>query len=275
MLIQPIDIFVYAWLIVAVFSAAYVAWDQFHGNPEPAVMKWGFVLVTLYMGPIGLLLYVMADKEPTPGGHEEVHQAALETGRGLDGALRRGRRHRHHRGGRHGGADRSAHVVGPDHRIHRRFPVRPADLPGAVHAQDDGRHLRRKREAQLPARADFDELHDGRDGAGHGVPDDGPRHARDVARRAAVLDGDVARRHRRFRDRLSGQCLDGVARNETRADDRSGCVEETRRHGGHGPLEDANDEVIRHPSPRSKRADTATWGTCQVGRDTDDPGRNW
>src|SRR3546814_11151983 len=33
-------------------------------------MKWGFVLVTLYMGPIGLLLYVMADKEPRPGEHE-------------------------------------------------------------------------------------------------------------------------------------------------------------------------------------------------------------
>jgi len=33
-------------------------------------MKWGFVLVTLYMGPIGLLLYVMADIEPAPGTHE-------------------------------------------------------------------------------------------------------------------------------------------------------------------------------------------------------------
>ncbi len=53
MLIQPIDIFVYAWLIVAVLSAGYVAWDQFKGNPEPAVMKWGFVLVTLYKGPTG------------------------------------------------------------------------------------------------------------------------------------------------------------------------------------------------------------------------------
>ena len=70
MLIQPIDVFVYAWLAIAVLSAAYVAWDQFRGNPEPTVMKWGFVLVTLYMGPIGLLLYVMADKEPTPGTHE-------------------------------------------------------------------------------------------------------------------------------------------------------------------------------------------------------------
>lgn len=33
-------------------------------------MKWGFVLVTLYMGSIALLLYVFADKEPAPGAHE-------------------------------------------------------------------------------------------------------------------------------------------------------------------------------------------------------------
>ena len=71
MLIQPFDIFVHLWLITAALSAAYVAWDQFTGNPESAVMKWGFVLVTLYMGPIGLLLYVMSDKEPQPGTHEE------------------------------------------------------------------------------------------------------------------------------------------------------------------------------------------------------------
>ena len=82
MLIQPIDIFVHAWLIVAVISAAYVAWDQFTGNPEPAVMKWGFVLVTLYMGPIGLLLYVMADKEPVPGGHEEFVKPLWKQGVG-------------------------------------------------------------------------------------------------------------------------------------------------------------------------------------------------
>lgn len=50
MLIQPFDIFVHLWLVIAVLCAGYVAWDQFRGNPEPAVMKWGFVLVTLYMG---------------------------------------------------------------------------------------------------------------------------------------------------------------------------------------------------------------------------------
>ena len=82
MLIQPIDIFVYAWLIVAGLSAAYVAWDQFSGNPEPSVMKWGFVLITIYMGPIGLLLYVMADKEPRPGTHEEFVKPLWKQGVG-------------------------------------------------------------------------------------------------------------------------------------------------------------------------------------------------
>src|SRR5262249_28068208 len=71
MIVEPIDYLVLIWLALALASTAYVAWDQFRGNPEPTVMKWGFVLVTLYMGPIGLLLYVLADKEPRPGTHEE------------------------------------------------------------------------------------------------------------------------------------------------------------------------------------------------------------
>ena len=64
MVIQPIDYFLVAWFTVAALCTAYVAWGQFTNNPEPVVMKWGFILVTLYMGPIGLLLYVLADKEP-------------------------------------------------------------------------------------------------------------------------------------------------------------------------------------------------------------------
>ena len=71
MIIQPIDVFLLVWFAVAGLSTAYVAYDQFTNNPEPAVMKWGFILVTLYMGPFGLLLYVLADKEPRPGKHEE------------------------------------------------------------------------------------------------------------------------------------------------------------------------------------------------------------
>src|SRR6267378_4019861 len=70
MLIQPIDYFLVAWFLLAAASTLYVAVDQYRNNPEPVVMKWGFILVTLYMGPIGLLLYVLADKEPRPGEHE-------------------------------------------------------------------------------------------------------------------------------------------------------------------------------------------------------------
>lgn len=67
MFLQPLDPIVLAWLALCLLCTAYVAYDQFRHNPEAVVMKWGFVLVTLYMGPLGLLLYVMADKEPAPG----------------------------------------------------------------------------------------------------------------------------------------------------------------------------------------------------------------
>jgi hypothetical protein len=39
MILQPIDFIVYAWLIIAVLSAIYVAYDQFRYNPEAPVMK--------------------------------------------------------------------------------------------------------------------------------------------------------------------------------------------------------------------------------------------
>lgn len=82
MIAQPIDYFLIVWFVLAALSTAYVAWDQFRHNPEPVVMKWGFVLVTLYMGPISLLLYVMADKEPRPGEHEEFIKPLWKQGAG-------------------------------------------------------------------------------------------------------------------------------------------------------------------------------------------------
>ena len=82
MFIQPIDYFLVVWFLLALASTVYVAWDQFRNNPEPVVMKWGFILVTLYMGPIGLLLYVLADKEPRPGEHEEFVRPLWKQGVG-------------------------------------------------------------------------------------------------------------------------------------------------------------------------------------------------
>ena len=48
MIAQPIDYFLIVWFALALGSTAYVAWDQFRHNPEPVVMKWGFVLVPLH-----------------------------------------------------------------------------------------------------------------------------------------------------------------------------------------------------------------------------------
>src|SRR5205814_7158668 len=81
-MIQPIDYFLVVWFALAFASAGYVAWDQYRSNPEPVVMKWGFILVTLYMGPLGLLLYVLADKEPRPGEHESFIKPLWKQGAG-------------------------------------------------------------------------------------------------------------------------------------------------------------------------------------------------
>ena len=78
MILQPIDFVVYAWLGIALLSAAYVAYDQFRRNPEATVMKWGFVLVTLYMGVVLVLL-----------------RLAVEA---VEGALRRAESELHERG---------------------------------------------------------------------------------------------------------------------------------------------------------------------------------
>jgi hypothetical protein len=82
MLIQPIDYFLLGWFTLAFASTLYVGIDQYRNNPEPAVMKWGFILVTLYTGPLGLLLYVLADKEPRPGEHEEFVKPLWKQGVG-------------------------------------------------------------------------------------------------------------------------------------------------------------------------------------------------
>lgn len=82
MFVQPIDYFLAVWFALAALSTLYVGFDQYRNNPEPVVMKWGFILVTLYMGPLGLLLYVLADKEPRPGEHEAFTRPLWKQGAG-------------------------------------------------------------------------------------------------------------------------------------------------------------------------------------------------
>lgn len=58
---------------------AVFAWDSkilkahFRDAPSKRVdLPKAEILVTLYFGPVGLLVYVLADKEPVPGTHEEL-----------------------------------------------------------------------------------------------------------------------------------------------------------------------------------------------------------
>ncbi len=57
------------WSILTALSVAFVAID-IRTTPESTVMKWGFVLVTLFTGPFGAFLYVLGCREPLPGTHE-------------------------------------------------------------------------------------------------------------------------------------------------------------------------------------------------------------
>ena len=76
MIAQPYDYFLVAWFLFAGLSTAYVTFDQFRNNPERTVMRWGFILVTLYMGPFGLLLYVLAYSRDQPFSAGLIHLTA-------------------------------------------------------------------------------------------------------------------------------------------------------------------------------------------------------
>ena len=57
------------WFILTALSVIFVAID-IRTTPESTVMKWGFVLVTLFIGPFGAFLYILGCREPLPGMHE-------------------------------------------------------------------------------------------------------------------------------------------------------------------------------------------------------------
>ncbi len=58
------------WFALTALSVLFVAIDIVR-TPESPVLKWAFVLVTAYIGPIGAFLYVLGCREPLPGLHEQ------------------------------------------------------------------------------------------------------------------------------------------------------------------------------------------------------------
>ena len=57
------------WFVQAILFTAFVAVDS-RSTPESPVLKWGIIIVPLYSGPIGLVLWLLACREPLPGLHE-------------------------------------------------------------------------------------------------------------------------------------------------------------------------------------------------------------
>jgi Domain of unknown function (DUF4396) len=58
------------WFLLTAASVVFVAID-IRTTPESPVLKWGFILLTAYTGPIGAFLYVLGCREPLPGLHEQ------------------------------------------------------------------------------------------------------------------------------------------------------------------------------------------------------------
>ncbi|MEP6536215.1 MAG: DUF4396 domain-containing protein [Bryobacteraceae bacterium] len=57
------------WFILTALSLLFVMVD-IRATPESPVLKWGFLLLTAYTGPLGAFLYVLGCREPLPGLHE-------------------------------------------------------------------------------------------------------------------------------------------------------------------------------------------------------------
>ena len=57
------------WFILTAVSVVFVVID-IRKTPESKVLKWGFILLTAYTGPLGAFLYALGCREPLPGLHE-------------------------------------------------------------------------------------------------------------------------------------------------------------------------------------------------------------
>lgn len=61
------------WFILTALSVLFVAIDILT-TPEAVVLKWSFVILTFFAGPIAAFFYVLGCREPLPGIHEQyVH----------------------------------------------------------------------------------------------------------------------------------------------------------------------------------------------------------
>ncbi len=68
------------WFALAIPSVACVIWDSFTNGVTSWVQRLAWILVTIYAGPVGAFLYVLACRRPFPGGHDRYTAALWKQG---------------------------------------------------------------------------------------------------------------------------------------------------------------------------------------------------
>lgn len=80
-----VDIVLWIWFALTALAVAYVAYDQFKGGPERKekslamkTMRWGWVLLTLYTGPFGFIVYRFLHRAPARETPEQSQPSVWE-----------------------------------------------------------------------------------------------------------------------------------------------------------------------------------------------------
>lgn len=63
------------WYALTVPSVIFVVIDIWRTTPEAVVLKWAFVILTLFTGPVGAFFYVLGCREPLKGTHDQYVSA--------------------------------------------------------------------------------------------------------------------------------------------------------------------------------------------------------
>lgn len=67
---DAVDVMLVVWFVLTGGSLLYAGWDLVSQTPAMKVMRWGWLLVIVYTGPVGLLVYVVSCREPREVPHE-------------------------------------------------------------------------------------------------------------------------------------------------------------------------------------------------------------
>ena len=68
------------WFVLTGGSLLFLTWDLLTNSPVSWVQKLAWFLVVAYMGPVGLVVFLVACRRPFPGGHDAATKAIWKQG---------------------------------------------------------------------------------------------------------------------------------------------------------------------------------------------------